>query len=159
MRRLSNSANYWDLFRSGWDPTRFNPCDFWNQQHWKVCCTINRLIHIFNIGCYIMDFFFFFCPLGYHKSLYWNAFSPEVVALTSLVVQQTSTHASCPAGHTAAWRRWRWIQKSSSWASLPADIGTYECGASLSPQTLYLDRKSSQGHSSIKGYDMWSVLF
>lgn len=60
----------------------------------------------------------------------------EGVSLTSLVAQRTSTHAFCPAGHTAAWKRWHWKQKSSSWASLPADIRTCESGASSSLQSL-----------------------
>lgn len=36
----------------------------------------------------------------------WKVVNNE--ALTSPVEQWTSTRASCPAGHTAAWRHWRW---------------------------------------------------
>lgn len=76
--------------------------------------------------------------------LYLNASFPKVMGgvaevLTSPAAQQTSTRASCPAGHTAAWRRWHWKGTSSSWVSPPADTETCESGASASLRTLYLE--------------------
>lgn len=59
-------------------------------------------------------------------------------ALTSPAAQRTSTRASCPAGRTAAWRHWRWRQRSSSWASPPADIETCESEAASSLHSRYL---------------------
>lgn len=70
--------------------------------------------------------------------------------LTSPAAQQTSTRASFPAGHTAAWRRWHWKQMSSSLASPPEDTGTCESGASASLQTLYLEKEIITGHRGMK---------
>lgn len=62
-------------------------------------------------------------------------------ALTSPAAQRTSTRASCPAGRTAAWRHWRWRQRSSSWASPPADIETCESEAASSLHSRYLEEQ------------------
>lgn len=71
--------------------------------------------------------------------------------LTCPVAQQTSTHASCPAGHTAAWRRWHWKQTSSSWASPLADTGTCESAAFASQQIPYLHKQViTQSHKRIQ---------